>query len=204
MTMAGGIISAILFAGGVGVFGLLVGDGLGLLIGGLVGLVFGAVYGWAITAVRAYDWGSAGSIVAYVVDHTWSLANTLVGALFLTGNVVFGNRLDRTFTGRNVVGLQNGVFPGFATTIGTVQAGTGMGIDDHEAVHVLQARIFGPLYIPMVIGNYILATLLPYWLLYHDRTARPITGLITYFKRGVYPHTWNEEWAYKVQGTPPL
>lgn len=202
--MAGGIISAIVLAGAVGVFGLLVGGGLGFLIGALIGLALGAVYGWALTTVRAYDFGSAGGIVAYVVDHTWSVLNTLVGALFLTGNVVFGNKLDRTFSQRSVVGLQNGVFPGFATTIGTVQAGTNMGIDDHEAVHVLQARIFGPLFIPMVIVNYILATVLPYWLLYHDRTARPITGLFTYFKRGVYPHTWNEEWAYKVQGTPPL
>lgn len=202
--MAGGIISAIVLAGAVGVFGLLVGGGLGFLIGALIGLALGAVYGWAITAVRAYDYGSAGGIVAYVVDHTWSVLNTLVGALFLAGNVVFGNKLDRTFSQRGVVGLQNGVFPGFATTIGTVQAGTNMGIDDHEAVHVLQARIFGPLFIPMVLVNYILATVLPYWLLYHDRTARPITGLFTYFKRGVYPHTWNEEWAYKVQGTPPL
>lgn len=202
--MAGGIISAILFTAGVGAFGLLVGDGLGLLIGGLIGLLFGAVYGWAITAARVYDWGSAGGLVGYLVDHTWSLVNTLIGALFLAGNLAFGNRLDRGYTQRNVVGLRDGVFPGFATTIGTVQAGTGMGIDEHEAVHVLQARIFGPLFIPMVIGNYILATLLPYWLLYHDRTARPITGLFTYFKRGVYPHTWNEEWAYKVQGTPPL
>ena len=202
--MAGGIISAILLTGVVGGFGLLVGGGLGLLIGALVAVGFAAVYGWAITAAGVYHWGSPGGVVAFILDHTWSAVNTLVGALFLAGNVVFGNTLDRTFTRRNVVGLRNGVFPGFATTIGTVQAGTGMGIDDHEAVHVLQARIFGPLYIPMVVGNYIIATVLPYWLLYHDRTARPITGLFTYFKRGVYPHTWNEEWAYKVQGTPPL
>lgn len=202
--MVGGIISAAVLASLVALVGALLGGPVGLLIGLAVGLVLGAVYGWAITAAKAYDYGSPGGIVAFVVDHSWSALNTLVGALFLAGNVVFGNRLDKTFTNRNVVGLQRGVFPGFATTIGTVQAGTGMGIDDHEAVHVMQARIFGPMYMPLVIGNYILATVLPYWLLYHDRTARPITGLITYFKRGVYPHTWNEEWAYKVQGTPPL
>lgn len=34
-------------------------------------------------------------------------------------------------------------------------------------------------------------------------TARPITGLSTYFRQGVYPHTWNEELAYKMHGTPP-
>lgn len=202
--MAGGIISAISLAGGAGLFGLLVGDTIGLFVWALLGLALGAVYGWAITTVKVYDFGSAGGVIAYVIDHTWSMANTAIGALYLAGNLLFGNRVDRLFTGRNVVGLRNGVFPGFATTIGTVQAGTGMGIDDHEAVHVMQARIFGPLYIPMVLGNYVLATVLPYWLVYHDRTARPITGLSTYFRRGVYPHIWNEEWAYKVQGTPPL
>jgi hypothetical protein len=202
--MVGGIISAILLAGWLAVFGLFAGGPVGLLIGAAVGIALGATYGWAISAARAYNYGSPGGIIAFVVDHTWSVVNTLVGALFLVGNVIFGNRVDRSFTQRNVLGLRNGVFPGFATTIGTVQAGTSMGIDDHEAVHVMQARIFGPMYMPLVIGNYILATVLPYWLLYHDRTARPITGLITYFKRGVYPHTWNEEWAYKVQGTPPL
>jgi hypothetical protein len=203
--MAGGIISAILLAGWVAVGGLLVGGPIGLLVGLAIGLALGAAYGWAITAGKAYDYSSPGGVVAFVVDHSWSVLNTLVGSLFLAGNVVFGNKLDKAFTqNRNRIGLHNGVFPGFATTIGTVQAGTGMGIDDHEAVHVLQARIFGPMYMPLVIGNYILATVLPYWLLYHDRTARPITGLFTYFKRGVYPHTWNEEWAYKVQGTPPL
>lgn len=203
--MVGGVISAILLTGWVGVFGLLVGGTTGLLIGAAVGLLLGVAYGWAIAAGKAYAYGAGSGVVAFVVDHTWSVLNTLVGALFLAVNVVFGNRVDKVFTAnRNLVGLRSGVFPGFATTIGTVQAGTNMGIDDHEAVHVLQARIFGPLYLPMVVGNYVLATVLPYWLLYHDRTARPITGLITYFKRGVYPHTWNEEWAYRVQGTPPL
>lgn len=203
--MVGGIISAILLGSWVAVFGLLVGGPLGLLAGAVIGLALGAVHGWAITAGKAYNYGTPGGIVAFVVDHSWSVMNTLVGALFLAGNVVFGNKLDKTFTrNRNLIALQNGVFPGFATTIGTVQAGTGMGIDDHEAVHVMQARIFGPMYLPLVVGNYILATVLPYWLIYHDRKARPITGLFTYFKRGVYPHTWNEEWAYRVQGTPPL
>ncbi|MGH3450992.1 MAG: hypothetical protein ACRDQW_09725 [Haloechinothrix sp.] len=203
--MVAGLISALVLGGWGAVAGLLVGGASGLVIGLLAGLLLGGVHGWAIAAGSAYDFGSAGGAVAYVVDHTWSVVNTLAGAVFLTGNLIFGNRLDRSFTPhRNLIGLHKGVVPGFATTIGTVQAGTGMNINVHEAVHVLQARIFGPLYIPLVVGNYVLATLLPYWLLYHDRTARPISGFVAYFRRGVYPHTWNEEWAYKVEGTPPL
>ncbi|MGH3516112.1 MAG: hypothetical protein ACRDQ7_01570 [Haloechinothrix sp.] len=203
--MVAGLISATLLGGWGAVAGLLVGDAAGLFIGAAAGLLLGAVYGWAIVAGKAYDFTSPGGVLAFVVDHTWSVANTVAGAIFLTLNLIFGNSLDKTFTpNRNLVGLHKGVVPGFATTIGTVQAGTGINIDVHEAVHVLQARIFGPLYIPLVLANYVLATVLPYWLIYHDRGARPIIGLVTYFRRGVYPHTWNEEWAYRVQGKPPL
>lgn len=202
--MVAGLISAILLTAWGGGLGLLLGGAAGLMIGAVAGLLLGAVYGWAIAAGKAYDFDSAGGVIAFVVDHTWSVVNTVAGALFLTLNLIFGNRLDRAFTPRrNLVGLHNGVVPGFATTIGTVQAGTGKNIDVHEAVHVLQARIFGPLYLPLVVANYVVATVVPYWLIYHDRAARPITGPVAYFRRGVYPHTWNEEWAYRIEGTPP-
>lgn len=203
--MVAGVISTVLMAVWGGVLGLLVdGSVTGTAVGALAGLLLGVVYGWAVAAGKSYDLGSVSGLVAFVVDHTWSILNTVAGALFLALNLAFGNRLDKAFTpGRTMVGLHKGVVPGFATTIGTVQAGTGMNIDVHEAVHVLQARIFGPLYIPLVLVNYALAAVLPYWLLYHDRAARPITGPVTYFRRGVYPHTWNEEWAYRVQGSPP-
>jgi hypothetical protein len=107
-----------------------------------------------------------GGIVAFVADFMWSLPNTLVGALFLALNLVFGNELDRSFNGRNMVGLRNGA----------------------------------SLYLPLVLANYVLATVAPYWLLYHDRTRSPINGVTSYFRRGVYPHVWNEEWAYRVAG----
>lgn len=204
--MVAGIVSTVVLAGWGVVLGWLVdASASGIVLLGAAAGLLGGVYGWAIASGKAYDLSSAKGVLAFVVDHTWSVANTLTGALFLTLNLIFGNRVDTAFTaGRNLVGLHKGVVPGFATTIGTVQAGTKLNIDVHEAVHVLQARVFGPFYIPLVLANYAIATVLPYWLLYHDRTARPITGPVTYFRRGVYPHTWNEEWAYKVQGTPPL
>jgi hypothetical protein len=85
-----------------------------------------------------------------------------------------------------------------------VRAGATSAIQRHEDTHVLQARLFGPLYVPLIAAHYALATLLPYWLAYHDRAERPIDSVATYFRRGVYPHVWHEEWAYRVQGQPPL
>ena len=202
--MLGGVVSAALLTGWLALFGGLAGGVPGALAGGLAGALLGGGYGWAVGAGRAYDLRTPRGVATLVVDLTWSLPNTAAGAVFLLVNLGCRNKLDRAFTaGRGMVGLHNGVFAGYATTIGPVQAGTGKGIDDPEAVHVLQARIFGPLYLALVLANYVLATVLPYWLLYHDRAARPITGLGTYLRRGVYPHTWHEEWAYRVQGTPP-
>jgi hypothetical protein len=65
----------------------------------------------------------------------------------------------------------------------------------------LQARIFGPLLYPLWGLSYAINTFLPYWLLYHNfaghrPTAGPIKGVGDYFKYGVYPHTWFEEWGY--------
>ncbi|GAA5102573.1 hypothetical protein [Haloechinothrix salitolerans] len=197
-----GILSGALITAWCAGFGLLTGEVGWLLLGLAVGLCLSAVYGWAVAVAPVYDLRSSRGVVAFVVDHTWSLPNTLVGAVFLAVSVAFGNRLDRGFSGH--IGLRSPAIPGYAgTTIGPVQAGTGTGVDRHEAVHVLQARLFGPLYLPLVGLNYAVATALPYWWFYHDHAARPIRGIRAYFTRGVYPHTWHEEWAYRVEGTPP-
>lgn len=197
-----GVLSGALITVWCGAFGLLTGDVGWSLLGVVIGLALGVVYGWAVAVAPVYEPTSARGVAAFIVDHSWSLSNTLVGAMFLAVSLVFGNRLDRDFTGH--VGLRSPAIAGYAgTTIGPVQAGTGTGVDRHEAVHVLQARLFGPLYLPLVGLSYTVATVLPYWLLYHDHAAHPIRGIRGYFTRGVYPHTWHEEWAYRVEGTPP-
>ncbi|ONI80595.1 hypothetical protein ALI22I_45850 [Saccharothrix sp. ALI-22-I] len=170
-----------------------------LVIGGLLG-AFHGVWAWR---TRLYPRGRRGWVLG-VVDATWSLPNTVAGAVFLAYALARGNRVDPAFSRhRGTLGLRDGVIKGFATTIGPVQAGIAMGVDDHEAVHVFQARLFGPLYLPLVAANWVVATVLPYWLLYHDRAAAPIDGVPAYFRRGVYPHCWHEEWAYRRQGAPP-
>ena len=99
--------------------------------------------------------------------------------------------------------MVEGVSPRYATTIGTVCAGSSSGIQRHEDVHIFQGRLLGPLYIPLVLANYVLFTIAPVWLLYHDHTNAPINRFTRYFEIGVYPHVWNEAIAYRIQGTPP-
>jgi hypothetical protein len=169
----------------------------------VIGLAVGLPFGWAVAVTAAYP-GSARGVLLFIVDHSWSLLNTVTGAVFLALNLLFGNRVDRVQSRHSgCLFLTKGVFGGFATTLGTVQAGTTVNIRCHEDVHVLQARVFGPFYLPLVMAHYVVVTVVPYWLLYHDRAHRPINSLGTYFLRGVYPNVWCEKWAYSVEGSPP-
>jgi hypothetical protein len=133
------------------------------------------------------------------VDLTWSALNTWAGALYLAGHLAVGHRLDDARSrGTGSLWVVEGTFPGYATTIGIVKAGATEAVDAHEMVHVFQGRLLGPLYLPSVGLNYVLATVVPYWLPYHDRSRWPITGIATYFLNGVYPNVWNEAWAYRA------
>lgn len=171
---------------------------VGAAVGALIGAVIGGVHANALTKTRCYP-ATAKSWFLTLVDNTWSLVNTMVGAGFLVLNLAMGNELDPDrCEERSSLVLRNGVMRGYATTIGPVEAGTNDHLDKHEAVHVFQARLFGPLFYPIVGLSYIVCTIFPYWLLYHDHEKRPITNFASYFQQGVYPHTWHEEWAYRV------
>ena len=206
--MVAGVVVALVLGGATGFLGYLLAGTVGLLVGLAVGLVLGSVFGWAVVSSQSYDLGSAAGVVKYVVDLTWSLPNTFLGALYLSMNLLFGNRLDRTYARHSgCVQLVNGVFPEmngvrYLTTIGTVIAGVDPAVHDHEHGHVFQARIFGPFYVPLVIANYVIATVIPFWWLYHNHTRYPIKKFANYFMDGVYPHTWNEAWCYRVYGPP--
>jgi hypothetical protein len=175
-----------------------VGVAAGLLICALPALVLGR----AFAAARPYPTSPRGLMI-FLVDHTWSLVNTLAGAVFLTVAQRAGNRIDPDWSrGSGTVHLAAGVFPGYLTTIGTVIAGIDPPVHRHEQGHVFQARLFGPFYLPLVAANYVLATVLPYWWPFHDRVKYPITDLRSYLQRGVYPHVWHEAWCYRVYGPP--
>ncbi len=206
--MVAGVVVAVVLAGATGFLGYLVGGVTGLLIALAIGAAVGTVFGWAVTTSQSYDLTSPLGLVKYVLDLTWSLPNTLLGAIYLSLNLVFGNRLERGYSRHSgCVQLVKGVFPEmngitYLTTVGTVIAGVDPAVHAHEHGHVFQARLFGPLYVPLVLANYAVATVLPFWLLYHNHTRYPIKKFAAYFMDGVYPHTWNEAWCYRVYGPP--
>jgi hypothetical protein len=198
-----GIISAVVHIVLGAALGELAGGPIGLLIGAVVGLLVGAPFGWAVASAGTYATDAKG-IFLFVVDHTWSLLNTVAGAIYLVPHLLVGHQLDRSASAASGrVNVVEGVSPRYATTIGTVCAGSNPGIQRHEDVHVFQARLLGPLYLPLVALNYALFTIAPVWLLWHDHTNAPINRFTRYFEIGVYPHVWNEAIAYRIQGTPP-
>ncbi|HEV2768190.1 MAG TPA: hypothetical protein VGV63_10875 [Acidimicrobiales bacterium] len=185
---------------GVGaVMGLLAGGRVGAAVGAALSGLFAIPFGRAVARGRPYQ-GPDG-LRRCIVDATWSSPNTWAGALFHGALRLRGNPLDVDRTrGTGSIWLVNGVVPRYATTIGTVKAGSNERIDRHEEVHVLQARLFGPFYLPLVAVNFVVATLFPYWLLFPDRAGYTIDSVGAYFERGVYPHVWHELWAYRAAG----
>jgi hypothetical protein len=136
------------------------------------------------------------------------LPNSVIGSLVATGNIIAQNPIDKgNSVDSNALMFRKGYFPNYATTLGNVIAGT-QGISPrliaHEQAHVLQARLFGPVFYPSLISQYGLNTVLPYWLIYHDKKypKSPIGSFGEYFTHGVYPHVWAEEWAYTIGGQP--
>jgi hypothetical protein len=194
-----GWISGIVVALVGAILGFLFGGGS--LIGALIGLVilglFAIPYGRGVAVGKVYD-GDALNIWRFIVDMTWSSLNTAAGAIYYSIHRLTGNTLNVALSqGTGAIWLDKGVVSTYATTIGTVKAGSSASIDDHEMIHVFQARLFGPLYLVLVGVNYVLAAIVPYWLLMKHK---PITGFGSYFEDGVYPNVWNELWAYGAAG----
>ncbi|WP_020519026.1 hypothetical protein [Catelliglobosispora koreensis] len=166
-------------------------------VGAFAGLVLGGVFGLAIAQGRAYP-PSAKGVLLLVLDHTWSLPNTIVGSAFLLVQRLRGHTLDLSQTvhsGR--IYIRERFVKGYAVTVGNVIAGATPDLCPHEELHVRQARILGPLYFPLVGLGYVIGTVFPYWLFYHDHEKWPVKGPVTYFTCGVYPHVWHEAWAYR-------
>ena len=121
------------------------------------GGVAGCMYGMEAGFVGAYDLGSPRGWLELAVDMTWSLPNTVFGFLF--GNLIypFFGQLSREMSeGEGWVVFKatgSGAFGNdVLQTLGTVNLG---GEGAHERVHLVQARIFGPLYLPIYGANYV-------------------------------------------------
>jgi hypothetical protein len=122
---------------------------------------FGLLYGIMSGVLLAYDLSQPLGVGALIVDLTWSLPNTIAG--FLLGNLIyifFGNPSRELSRDQNWIAYKPRGTSGFGVdvlqTIGTVNLG---GEGAHEKVHVVQARIFGPFFLPIVVLNYVLTGL---------------------------------------------
>jgi hypothetical protein len=195
-TVAGIVLGIVVTATGA-IVGFLIGGPIGAGILGAISLGFAIPFGLAVAEGKPYQ-GALG-VWRCFLDATWSCLNTWAGAIYYGVHRIFGNTHEAARSaGTGSIWLTKGVSPAYATTIGTVKAGSSPSIDRHEEIHILQARLFGPLYLPLVGLNYVIATIIPYWLLFRDKNRYPISGFGTYFLHGVYPHVWNELWAYRV------
>ncbi len=124
----------------------------------IIGCIFGLGYGLQAGLLRIYALPSAQGWVELLVDLTWSLPNTVFG--FVVGNaayVWFGS-LSRTHSeGHGWIVYMPRPGSSFGRdvlqTLGTVNIG---GPGHHEKMHLLQARILGPLYMPFVAASYVI------------------------------------------------
>lgn len=118
-----------------------------------VGLIVGFLYGLEATCCASYDLTNPLHWLALIVDLTWSLPNTLFG--FVIGNPIYliaAGLPDRGQSRANTWISFKGSFGNVLQTLGTVNLG---GAGKHEPVHLLQARILGPAYLPLQLGSYV-------------------------------------------------
>jgi hypothetical protein len=179
-------------------------------------LGYGFLYGLEAGILTIYDLSTGVGWLALVVDMTWSLLNTVFGSLI--GNLIyiwFGspsraesrNKGWIVFMPRSTTGFGNSVLQ----TLGTVNLG---GAGQHEKMHLLQARIFGPLYLPLFAVFYIVTfTLQVLWTftlggllkLVKVRTTAsfrpPASSAVGGFFGWIYYATPFELWAY-ASGNP--
>lgn len=157
----------------------------GVVLGGVVGslwgsprlgALFGGVHGWWAGRRKIYEWSHRRGVVAFVLDHTWALPTTIGGTVAMLVSAIRGriNGADAGFDEslscrRNRFVFRHGFVlrRGFALTVGTVVTGAADAngdvtdrrrrlIDDHEDVHVWQARLLGPVY-PVLYATWFVA-----------------------------------------------
>lgn len=189
-------------------------------VGGAVTLggIFGALYGLEAGLLLSYDLNVWKGWLQLVIDLTWSLPNTVFGFVF--GNLIyifFGNPSRDASKDVGWVAFlpRSADHTGFGydvlQTLGTVNLG---GAGQHELMHVMQARIFGPLYLPLFALNYVVNFLiqglwtitigLALWKAKVRDTPYfrpPEESAVSGFFGWIYYATLFEQWAY-TSGNP--
>ncbi|MFM7684801.1 MAG: hypothetical protein ACKPDI_02620 [Actinomycetota bacterium] len=170
---------------------------------GVVMAVVGGLNGVVSGRRRIYRWDSLRGWVAFVLDSTWATLPVAVGLLaHLAGKGYVAEMSEGR--GHHVYRAGFTLKPGFALTVGNVIAGAGdverarraRLIHDHEAVHVWQARWFGPLYLPLygLWSGLGAVTGLLVWLVRLLRGRRqPVSAVVESCSYYLNPFEW---WAY--------
>ena len=147
-----------------------------------------------------YDFDDPRGRTAFVLDYSWGLTGTALGAALQIVNTFIIPNSDYDATLSEQVGffVYNGgivFFPGFITTLGNVTTNGSGNVDvveNHEAVHVWQSRIFGPFfqvsYVAWLAGGAIVGTAV--WLTDTNEDWYSLVETAAY-----YDNPW-EVWAY--------
>jgi len=191
-------------------FNIALDEPLDTIVAILIGTIFGALYGLESGLLISYDLNGIGWL-ELIVDMTWSLPNTVWG--FVLGNIIFvfvGNPSRSVSRNRGFIAFSPRGSGSFGNKIlqthGTVNLG---GAGQHELVHVLQARIFGPLFLPIYFVNYVVNSLLQliwtatagvvlYLIKLRDTPyfRPPATCVVDGFVGWIYYYTVFEYWGY--------
>lgn len=182
----------------------------------LIGAIFGLVYGLMAGILTIYPLDTFKGIVCLLVDLTWSLPNTVFG--FVIANLIypfFGAPSRANSADQCWISYQPRGSSGFGVTtlqvLGTVNIG---GPGQHERMHLLQTRIFGPFYLLIFAANYVFNFLVQVvwtftvggllWLL-KVRTkpyfSPPSRSVVSGFFGWIYYANLFELWAY-ASGNP--
>lgn len=191
-----GLIFAAIGAGSDVVLGLAFGRAVMRLPWGSTGalaavlVLFGGLFGFFTGRKDTYSFAPR-AIWAFILDISWSLINTLTGLVWMIWCVAKGTyRAPTDETQKRGIIVFNGAALGGAgaTTLGTVIGGDWM---LHEAVHVQQARIFGPLYWPTYLASYVTNLLI-----------RFLTARFSDPHWEAYARVVMEDWAYRAAPDP--
>ena len=152
----------------------------------IIGVIFAGVFGF-VTGWKEIYALEPRPIWAFIIDVTWSSINTVTGLIWMIYCAVKGSFAPPTEVTkkRGIIVFSGAALPGrTASTIGTVMGGQWL---IHEAVHVQQARIFGPFYWPVYLVSYAVNML-----------ARFLTGRFHDPHWEAYGRVIMEDWAYKA------
>lgn len=178
--------------------------------------IFGALFGIEASLVEGYVTSSPLLIWLLFLDLTWSLTNTVLGFIWQIGFLFLGLPDAGLSRGKSWIAYSSGA--SVLETIGPFNSG---GAGKHEPVHLVQARIFGPLFIPLVLGNYVINGIIQIvytstlgWILKLAGVAqhaylippvgsavggKPDSSTAAKFFGWIYASTLMELWAYATQ-----